>query len=168
MKYRLQCNFCTESFVHIGDSFPDSCPLCGAYVGLNGKPEVTLPFVSSAANKSPDKLNRAMEEGSKHRAYMAAEMTGQPVSDFSGLLHTDMKDNLREGDTSYKPVQLKDGMTASFGNSGQQRPEVAQAIASVQSERDPRARGVGQMSSVSEFHRKHAASIVRSGQEGKH
>ena len=166
MKYRLQCNFCQEVFVHVGDSYPDSCPRCHAYVGLNGKPEVTLPFLSSKANKSPDDLNRAMEEGAKHRAQMAAEITGQPVSDFSGMLHTNMRDNLREGDTSFVPVQLKEGMTAQFGNNG--APGIDPNIVNgVRSGKEPNY-GAAQINPMKEIHRQNAAKIVRAGQQGKH
>jgi hypothetical protein len=166
MRYRLECNFCREQFVHVGDGFPDNCPLCGAYVGLNGKPEVALPFLSSKANKAPDSMYRSMEEGAKHRAYMAAEMTGKPVCDFSGMLQTNMRDGLRAGDTSFVPVQLKDGMTASFGNNGQ--PGIDPNIVNgVRSGPEPNY-GAQQINPTKEFHRQHAAAIVRSGEQNRH
>jgi hypothetical protein len=165
MRYRLQCNFCSETFVHVGDSYPGNCPLCHVYIGLDGKPEVALPFLSSKANKSPDDLHRAMEEGAKHRAHMAAEMTGQPVSDFSGMLHTNMRDGLREGDTSFVPVQLKDGMTANFGNNGQPGIDPG-IIANVRSGPEPNY-GSKQINPIKELHQKNAARMNAAGQRNK-
>jgi hypothetical protein len=166
MRYRLQCNFCDNVFVHVGDSYPDSCPHCHAYVGLNGKPEVTLPFLSSKANKSPDDLYRSMEEGARHRAQMAAEITGQPVSDFSGMLQTNMRDGLREGDTSFVPAKLSDGMTAQFGNNG--APGIDPNIVNnVRSGPEPNY-GSKQINPVKEFHQKNAHRLNAAGQRGKH
>jgi hypothetical protein len=166
MKYRLQCNFCSETFVHVGDSFPNSCPHCGAYVGLDGKPEVTLPFLSSKANKSPDDVYRVMQESAQHRAYLAAEASGRPVSEMSGLLQTNMRDNLREGDTSFVPTKLEHGMTASFGNAG--APGVDQNLLNgVRSGPSPNA-GAAQMPVMNKYHRENAGRIIAAGRQGKH
>lgn len=166
MRYKLQCNFCGETFIHTGSSYPDSCPHCGAYVGLDGKPEVTLPFVSSKADKSPDDLHRAMEQGAKHRAQMAAEITGQPLSDFSGMLHTDMRDNLREGDTSFVPTRMKDGMTAQFGNNGAAGVDPS-VLAGVKSGPAPNA-GAAEITNINTLHRTHGRRIVAAGTQGKY
>lgn len=165
MKYRLQCNHCTEVFVHIGDGYPDSCPLCQAYVGLNGKPEVTLPFLSSKANRAPDDLYRSMEEGARHRMRMAAELTGQPVSDFASMQQTNMRDNLREGDTSFVPAKLDHGITGSFGNNG--APGVdPNVLNGVKSGPLPNA-GAAQMPTINKFHRENAQRLNAGGQRGK-
>jgi hypothetical protein len=159
MKYRLRCEFCSESFVHQGDTFPDECPKCHAYVGLNGKPEVSLPAISLKANRSPDLMYRAMEEGSQHRVNMAAEITGQPASEFSALKQTNMLDNLRPGDISAPTVRPVNGMTGNFG--GGVDPGL---IANIRSEQDPRARGASQVPVINQLHRQHAQSIVGQGQ----
>jgi hypothetical protein len=162
MKYRLQCKHCGEVFVHYGNAFPNRCPLegCGAYVGLNGKPEVTLPFISKAANKSPDVLNRVMEEGAQHRINMAAEMTGQPASDFAALAHTNMRDNVREGDITHSPVQTD--LKAEFGNSGINNQEHALTIAGVKSGPYPN-QGAKEINNIKSLHARHGAEIVRRG-----
>lgn len=166
MKYRLQCNFCSETFVHIGNAFPTHCPLCFAYVGLNGKPEVTLPFISKAANKSPDVLNRAMEEGAQHRINLAAEATGSPTSDFASMKHTNMKDNLHEGDTSFVPTKTPDDFVVGFGNrqGGNIDPNI---IAGVGSGAEPNM-GARQIPKINDLHRKYSGSIVRRGSQGRH
>lgn len=166
MKYRLQCTFCTETFVHYGTAFPDRCPLCFAYVGLNGKPEVNLPFISKAANKSPDVLNRVMEEGAQHRINLAAEATGLPTSDFNSMKHTDMKDNLHMGDTSFTPVKPTDGMTAQFGQSAN-GVDHATLTAGVGQGPFPN-QGSKQIPIVNQLHQRHSASIVRRGSQGRH
>lgn len=162
MKYRLQCNFCSETFVHIGDAYPDRCPLCGAYIGLDGKPEVALPFLSSKAARSPDDLYRVMEEGAKHRATMAAELTGQPVSDFSNMQQTDMRDGLRQGDTSFVPIKPASGIEGQFGVANGQRVD-PNVLAGVRSGPFPNA-GAAQISSINDIHRKTSAAMIKSGQ----
>ena len=169
MKYKLQCNFCSETFTHIGNAFPTHCPLCFAYVGLNGKPEVTLPFLSKAKNKTPDALNKQMEESANHRRYLAAEMTGNPVSDFDSMKHTNMRDSLKEGDTSFVPVQQSapEELRATFGNGqgGTVDPAILQGV---------RTGGNANMGankvlpSVRSLHQKNAHAMVSRGTQGKY
>ena len=169
MKYRLQCNFCSETFVHIGSAFPTHCPLCFAYVGLDGKPEVNLPFLSKAVNKTPDALNRQMETMADERRYLAAEMTGNPVSDFNSMKHTNMRDGLKAGDTSYVPIQqtAPEDMRATFGNGagGQIDPNI---LAGVSSGGSPKMGSREVMPSVNNWHRQNAHRIVSKGTQGKH
>lgn len=166
MRYRLQCNFCSETFVHVGMDFPTHCPLCFAYVGLNGKPEVTLPFISKAANKSPDVLNRVMEEGAQHRINMAAEATGLPASDFNSMKHTDMRDNVREGDTTFTPVKTPDDMTARFGNGAGARVD-PNILAGVNSGPDRNFGANTQMPAINQLHQKYSSSIIRRSTQGR-
>jgi hypothetical protein len=168
MKYRLQCNFCSETFVHIGSSFPSHCPLCFAYVGLDGKPEVNLPFLSKAANKTPDALNRQMEEGARNRQYLASEMTGNPVSDFDSMKHTNMRDGLKAGDTSYVPTRQPktDDLAATFGNGqgGQVDPAILQGV---RTGGNPNF-GSKQIPSVNNWHRQNAHRVVSRGTQAKY
>jgi hypothetical protein len=167
-KFRLQCVVCGETFVHVGDEFPEKCPLptCGAYVGLNGKPEVTLPFLSKSANKSPDVLNRVMEEGANHRINMAAEATGLPASDFNSMKHTDMKDGLHEGDTSFKPTPVPEDMTAQFGNGtgGRIDPNILEGVRSGGNAN----MGSKQMPLINQLHQRHSNAIVRRSTQGRY
>ena len=169
MKYRLKCNFCSETFVHIGNAFPERCPLCFAYVGLDGKPEVNLPFLSKSVNKTPDVLNRQMEVAAENRRYLAAEMTGNPVSDFNNMKHTNMKDGLREGDNSFSPVQQEtpQELRATFGDGsgGQVDPNI---LAGVSSGTSPRMGSREVMPSVNNWHRQNAHRVVMKGTQGKH
>lgn len=164
MKYKLQCEFCHEVFTHIGSSFPDECPLCHAYVGLDGKPEVTLPFLSSSANKSPDKMYRAMEEGAQYRIDMAAEATGLPASDFAHMKQTNMRDNLREGDVTHINT-APSNMQATF--SGTSTPEQAAYAAGVRSGPFPN-QGAAQIPKIQQLHREHGHKIVARGTTGKY
>lgn len=98
---KLKCPDCAETFKWPAqDNWPKFCPYCRADVSQGDDSVISMPFISSAKAKSPDAVYRAMENGANHRAAVAAEMTGQPVSEFSDLKITDMKDNLREGDTA--------------------------------------------------------------------
>jgi hypothetical protein len=168
MKYKLKCNFCQETFTHIGNSFPRNCPLCFAYVGLDGKPEVNLPFLSKAVNKTPDVLNRQMETMANDRRYLAAEMTGNPVSDFDSMKHTNMRDGLKEGDTSFVPIKQNapEELKATFGNGagGQVDPAILQGV---RSGGNPNY-GSKQIPSVNQWHRQNAHRVVTRGTQGKH
>lgn len=151
MRVRLQCGFCAETFVHIGPEFPDECPLCHAYVGLDGKPEVAAPFISLKGAKAPDDLYRSMERSAEHRMNMAAEVTGQPVADFASMKMTNMKDGLREGDTTFVAPSLPaSGVTGNFGGAVDPR-----ALQGVQTGPSPRA-GAGMMPKIRELHSKYA------------
>lgn len=103
MKYRLQCVHCAETFVHRGDELPDECPFCHQYIGPDGKPTVAAPMISLARHREPDKLYRSMEAGAEHRMNVAAELSNQPVSEFSSMKMTNMKSSIREGDTTFMP-----------------------------------------------------------------
>lgn len=163
MKYKLQCQFCHDVFTHVGSSFPDNCPLCGAYVGLDGKPEVTLPAISLKANRAPDQLYKSMEEGAQHRIHMAAEMTGQPASDFNHMKQTNMRDGLREGDVS-AVVHTPPDMTATFSSSGEQQH--AAAIAGVRSGPFPN-QGAQQIPRIHQLHQKYSQAIVAGGRQNR-
>ena len=162
MRYKLQCEFCHEVFVHTGSSFPDECPLCHAYVGLDGKPEVTLPAISLKSNRAPDDLYRQMERGAEHRMQLAAEATGSPVSDFAHMKQTNMKDNLREGDTSAAVFKPPADMPATFSHSGTEQH--AAAIAGVRSGPFPNA-GASQIPRINQLHQRFSQNIVASGRQ---
>src|SRR5580658_8952811 len=105
MKYRkkLQCRLCVEKFIWEHDGFPDECPKCGQYIGVDGKPEVAAPYITFKAAKSGDAVYRAMERGSEHRMNVASEKLGIPVSELSDMKITNMRDNARVGEDSSPP-----------------------------------------------------------------
>jgi len=86
---------------------PRFCPLCGhdsqsdvIEIKIPFKRAITAPHIAKSIGKVADATYRGMEEESRARIEAAAEMTGQPVSDFNDMKITDMKDNLREGDAA--------------------------------------------------------------------
>jgi hypothetical protein len=105
MGFVLRCTECREKFKWLGDKFPDECPICHAHIGHDrADDDVVMPFVSRRKIASADKTYRAMEAGSEQRMQLAAELTGEPASEFSGLKITDMRDNMRAGDMAAIPV----------------------------------------------------------------
>lgn len=107
MALRLRCPSCRQAFPWDGKMFPDQCPLCFEAVGGNrADDDIVMPFVRSSSNiaRTVDKLYRDTERGSEVRAELAAQATGAPVSEMSGLKMTNMRDNQREGDIAAPPV----------------------------------------------------------------
>lgn len=83
------------------DPFPSFCQCCGT--SMTDAP-IMLPStfrVGDWRNKTQDKVFRQMEASSIQRAKDAADMAGVPESEMAHLKITDMKDNLRTGDTSF-------------------------------------------------------------------
>lgn len=127
-KWKLQCEHCDAKFEWPHANPPDECPICGAYVGDEGKDPIAIPFISSAKNRSADSVYKAMERSTEHHANVAAEMAGVPASEMSAMKLTNMQDNLREGDISVREVvnpvsQQMDAMKArglpvGFGSNG--------------------------------------------------
>lgn len=165
MRFKLQCNFCAEKFVHVGDDYPDECPLCHAYVGLDGKPEVSLPAISLAKNRSPDLLYRGMEDGAKHRIDVAADHLGIPTSELSDLKMTNMKDGLRPGDISAPAVRKVNDVQATFG--GATPEQHAATLQAVRSGPSPNA-GSGQIPVINSLHQKFAKQMVARGTQNSY
>lgn len=90
-----------------GDPLPNFCVGCGADLR---EPETDEPFVPQAPRirnaervKAVDDVYYGMEDASKARAEMMAEMTpGASASDFKHTIITDMNDRQRPGDIAYK------------------------------------------------------------------
>jgi hypothetical protein len=99
-KRTLLCRFCGEKFSWTAQEWPNECPLCNAYVGLDGKPEVAAPFIPTRTARNADSIYRAMETGAEHRANVAAELLGVPREDANALKITNMGDNARPGEAS--------------------------------------------------------------------
>jgi hypothetical protein len=120
---RLQCNLCGERFIWEPEGFPDECPLCKQYIGLDGKPEVAAPFIGLRKAKSGDDVYRAMERGSEHRINVASEMLGIPKSELSGMKITNMGDNAKPGEDSAPKISESVNRLMQFN-----QKEAAQAV----------------------------------------
>lgn len=87
------------------DPVPRFCGICGA----DGDAETfavqpSMPHIEKSIRRAGDATFRQMEGQAEERMDMAAEMTGLDRSEFNDLKITDIKDNLREGDTADVPV----------------------------------------------------------------
>ena len=93
---KIRCPDCGGTFRWPGeDDLPNHCPLCAAYVG--GDPDFvpTRMNIGTVKGRAADITYRQMEDASIARA----EASGNPADKM-----TNMKDNLREGDTAAMPV----------------------------------------------------------------
>lgn len=99
MGFQLKCSECKGKFKWEGE-WPNHCPLCGYDMSLPDDNVIRMPSLRSASTDLNDKLYRDMERGSEQRAHLAAEAAGVPVSEMSHLKITNMRDNVREGESS--------------------------------------------------------------------
>jgi len=117
------CPDCDGEFLHTHEILsktdlsppPDYCPLCGAYVSVNKKKgkRLTPPKPrdtnrggrTRARNliKSENQVYRQMESSSEYRMEQAANMLGVDKHTLSHMKTTNMKDNVKSGETSYIP-----------------------------------------------------------------
>lgn len=98
------CEACDGQFTILKDDRdppPAHCACCGASTGDDPEPILNFSRIGKAANQSLDKTYRAMESASIGRAEQAASDLGVSVSEVSDIKMTNMRDNLREGDTSF-------------------------------------------------------------------
>lgn len=151
----------------IDDPLPSVCPLCGYDSDeeeVSYTKEIAAPFISKAADKSADYVYKAMEAASEHRAQQAAEELGVSASDVSDLKITDMKDNLREGDTSVVKVQPKfDDMRNPSFFSPTNAAEYARSTAV-----GPYAHaGANALSGVTAMHNRHSHQQIKAGEQGR-
>lgn len=103
------CPECSNIFKTIQDREdppPRFCPHC-AFDSQGGEPmaeSVAMPHIGRPIRGIVDNQYRAMEQGSIDRANMAMEEFGLDTAAANELKLTNMKDGLREGDTSFIPV----------------------------------------------------------------
>jgi hypothetical protein len=103
MAFSIRCPECRKKFPwKPTEGFPDQCPNpdCKTNIGLTESQiiDIPMPFLSSAKNRSVDKVYRDMEAGSEVRANAAAEMTGATAAEMSALKITNMNTGMRNGD----------------------------------------------------------------------
>jgi hypothetical protein len=87
-------------------------------MALPDRDEVEIPSFLSMKTRNTDAVYRHAEIASEHRAHMAADMLGVPVSEVSDMKITNMRDNMREGDIAAMPPQ-KTAVTRAMENSPQ-------------------------------------------------
>lgn len=87
------------------DPVPRFCPQCG-YDTEGEEPDqaLTTPHISLSIKGVVDNLHRDMEAGAEFRAAMAKDQFGLDTEDTNAMKMGDMRDGLREGDTSDAPV----------------------------------------------------------------
>lgn len=168
-KYR--CPDCAQTFRWpAGQNPPDFCPACGSFVGEEYDPSAA-PCAPAVVTKphSLDKVYRAMEEGSAHRAQLAAEHLGVPEADVSALKITDMKDRPHEGENSavFRPNPVSNLMQqAPTGHVGMVGPSGAAYAQAAHSGPYPHA-GAFAARDVSHWHARMARAIEQQGQIAK-
>lgn len=127
------CPQCRTRFPYVAGREPE-CPDCGYALPDRSGGDVVMPFISLKKNRSADDIYRAEERAAKHRAEVAAEMTGQPLSDMSAMIPTNQRDGLREGDVSAPKIssdnQVAAAMAAAPPPSAQAAPLIGDAGAS--------------------------------------
>ena len=102
-----KCPSCsgTFDFMHHPTSEPPPryCPLCGFDTQADEEDfthAITAPHIAKSIGKAGDATYRGMEAAADERIQEAARITGQPESDFNDMKITNLKDNLRAGDTA--------------------------------------------------------------------
>jgi hypothetical protein len=123
---RLRCDQCGNKF-YAKTAYPECCPICGAEREDDPGDVISMPALRSATTATPDKVFREMEEKSIARAEAAASMAGVPVAEMSHLKITDLRDNVKDGETYAKPVQVPSNMQGKWVGGG---PEYGAAAAS--------------------------------------
>lgn len=92
-------------FCHIPDRERDPLPRYCAVCSYDSQAEtftreMSAPHIEKSIRRAGDATFRQMEGQAEERMDMAAEMTGMDRGEFNDLKITDIKDNLREGDTA--------------------------------------------------------------------
>lgn len=103
----LRCPECGTKFRSPTVEGPEYCPSkeCGAYMRDDDEGnviEIAAPFIRSAKMKATDGVYTALEKTSEFRAEQAAQMAGVSASEMSSLKITNMRDNVKPGE-SYAP-----------------------------------------------------------------
>ena len=131
----LQCPDCQGMFKwlrHPSDEpLPNFCPMCGSNLTVEPVFVPAAPHVAKTIGKTADGVYRQMEQASHEHQFLAAEMTGDDVSDYAGMKITDMPDYLRPGDLAANmpatPNPVSEAIAAGRGgfNVGQTGAEYA-------------------------------------------
>jgi hypothetical protein len=83
---------------------PKTCPLCDHYIGIDrADDDVVMPAFLSGKTKRVDMVYDSMVRGSEMRAEKVANDYGGSKAE-SGMVMTNMRDGMREGDIAAPPV----------------------------------------------------------------
>lgn len=111
IRKRYQCPECLYEFSYDhhptieADPCPRFCAQCGFDTDGDYDAALVMPHIGRPIRQNVDGMHRAMEEGAEFRAEMAREQFGLDQQQANAMKLTDMKDNLREGDTGDIPVK---------------------------------------------------------------
>ncbi len=87
------------------DPLPRYCSVCSFdSQGEDMPAALTTPHLAKSIKGVVDTMHREMEAGAEFRAQMAQEQFGLDASEAALMKETNMKDNLRAGDTSFIEV----------------------------------------------------------------
>lgn len=130
-----------------------ACPRCGFTVGADPRPGVVAPHLVRPIKGVVDDMARGMEESSRHRADLAREHFGLDADAAAAMVETNMRDHLREGDTSNVPVDnpVSRQIAAAPQNYGFQPSQGIAASPAVQAGYMPNA-GLRALEGVRSFH----------------
>jgi len=108
-----QCPSCEGAFRVLLDLAreppPRFCNLCGFDTESELPEGLAMPHLGKSIRGVVDKLNRDMEKGAEFRADIARAQFGLDAEDVSIMKQTNMKDGLRQGDTSN--IEVKNDIT---------------------------------------------------------
>ena len=167
----LQCPDCQGTFKwlrHPSDEpLPNFCPRCGSNLAAEPVFVPEAAHIAKSIGKTADGVYRQMEESSRQHTFLAAEMTGEHASEFSGMKITDMPDYLRPGDIAAKmptqPYPVADAIAAGRGGFNMMAGNTgAEYAANVAQGAFPRA-GDATRQAVSETHTQMARAVEAQG-----
>ena len=167
-----QCPDCNGCFDHMHmrsvDEPPAHCVLCGSDM-TGTTAQLSAPHIARPIGKSADSVYRAMEDSSAHRAELAAEALGESPSEMGAMRITNMRDNVRVGETSVmapsNPVSQFMGQSGIGGHVN----SMAAADYARSTQVGPYAgAGMNALNSVRQNHASVAAGVVAAGNLGKH
>lgn len=107
----LRCSECGTKFRSPTMEGPEFCPNSQCGVAMqddadeDGIITIAAPFIRSARMKATDDVYRAHERTSEARVEHAAAMAGVSPSEMSSLKVTNMRDNVKPGETHAAPIQ---------------------------------------------------------------
>jgi hypothetical protein len=110
IRKRYRCPECARVFEY--DHHPSiaadpvtACPYAGCVAAAETmEPALVMPHIAKTIGKNTDDLYRQMEDGAEFRSQIAQQVHGLSAEEASVIKMTNMRDNVREGDTTEMPV----------------------------------------------------------------
>lgn len=165
------CEACDGQFTILKDDRdppPAHCACCGAATGDDPEPILNFSRIGKAQHKTLDSVYRNLESSSAARAQEAADMQGCSVADMSMIKVTNMKDNLREGDTSFIAPSPAPVQTYSPPPSNIRPMDGSAGLATAQMIKTQQGGSIGHqvMGGLKQNHNMRASQMQRAGQMG--